>query len=119
MSAHLEATFSRPPALVVPGLPTGRAYRFLVGSAIILGLMGTSVAWWHGGLFRLITQAIDGGGRSRSLLGPALIWISIGLSMLVIRTALWFLYRPFGAATYESAPVMTVVIPAYNEGAMV
>src|SRR5512135_3787212 len=110
MSANLEAALSRPPALVVPGLPTGRGYRFLVGSAIVLGLVGISVAWLHGGLFRLITRAIDGGGWSGSLLGPALIWISIGLSMLVIRTALWFLYRPFDAASYESAPMMTAVI---------
>lgn len=119
MSVNLEAILSRPPSFVVPGLPTGRGYRFLVGSAIVLGLTGISVAWLRGGLFRLIRQGIDGGGWSGSLLEPGLIWISIGLSMLVIRTALWFRYRPFDAATYDSAPTMTVVIPAYNEGAMV
>ena len=75
MPANLEGTLSRPPSFVVPGLPTGRGYRFLVGSAIVLGLMGISVAWLHGGLFRLIRQAIDGGGWSGSLLEPGLIWI--------------------------------------------
>jgi hyaluronan synthase len=37
----------------------------------------------------------------------------------VIRTIFWIVYRPAAAATRESAPSLTVIIPAYNEGAMV
>jgi hyaluronan synthase len=39
--------------------------------------------------------------------------------MLAFRTLLWFLYKPFHPETAEAAPSMTVIIPAYNEGAMV
>ena len=91
----------------------------MVGSAIVLGLAAIFLALLNGGLFRLIRQAIEGGNWSASMLEPSVIWISIGLLMLVVRTGLWFGYRPFGAATHDSAPTMTVVIPAYNEGAMV
>jgi hyaluronan synthase len=50
---------------------------------------------------------------------PTVIWISMGLVLLVMRTVLWLLYRPFPAAREEDAPSLSVLIPAYNEGAMV
>ena len=50
---------------------------------------------------------------------PTIIWITMGLLLLCLRTALWLAYRPFEAVRVEDAPAMTVLIPAYNEGAMV
>jgi hyaluronan synthase len=50
---------------------------------------------------------------------PTIIWISMGLVLLLMRTVLWLIYRPFAPASEESAPRLTVLIPAYNEGAMV
>jgi hyaluronan synthase len=50
---------------------------------------------------------------------PTVIWISMGLVLLCLRTVLWLIYRPFEAAREGDAPRMTVIIPAYNEGAMV
>ncbi len=46
-------------------------------------------------------------------------WVVLGFVLVVVRTALWMVYRPAPAATRESAPGLTVIIPAYNEGAMV
>jgi hyaluronan synthase len=43
----------------------------------------------------------------------------MGLVLIVFRTIVWMYYRPFPAATADAAPPLTVVIPAYNEGAMV
>jgi len=101
------------------GLEPGRGYRFIVGTAIVLGLAAMLYAMLNGELFRPIRNAIEDGNLSASILKPSLIWLSMALLMLVLRTILWFSYRPFGSAMYESAPTMTVVIPAYNEGAMV
>ncbi|HTQ74306.1 MAG TPA: glycosyltransferase [Burkholderiales bacterium] len=50
---------------------------------------------------------------------PTVIWISMGLALLCLRTVLWLVYRPFEAVGEEDAPALSVVIPAYNEGAMV
>ncbi len=50
---------------------------------------------------------------------PTIIWISMGLVLLLMRTVLWLFYHPFGAVREEDAPPLTVIIPAYNEGAMV
>jgi hyaluronan synthase len=35
------------------------------------------------------------------------------------RTFLWIFYRPFLPASQDTAPSLSVIIPAYNEGAMV
>jgi len=101
------------------GLAPGRGYRILVGTVIVLGLTAMLFAMLNGDLFRPIRHAIEQGNLGASLLKPSLIWIAMALLMLALRTVLWFSYRPFDAATHESAPTMTVVIPAYNEGAMV
>jgi len=50
---------------------------------------------------------------------PSLLWLLMGTILLVLRTVVWFFYRPFAPASAETAPFMTVVIPAYNEGSMV
>jgi hyaluronan synthase len=50
---------------------------------------------------------------------PAVLWAAMAVLMLVVRTLLWFRYRADAPADLLSAPTLTVVIPAYNEGAMV
>jgi hyaluronan synthase len=43
----------------------------------------------------------------------------MGFLLLAFRTFLWLLYKPFSPANQDETPSMTVIIPAYNEGAMV
>ena len=50
---------------------------------------------------------------------PTVIWILMGFVLMFLRTVLWLRYRPFPAASVHDAPVLTVIIPAYNEGSMV
>lgn len=50
---------------------------------------------------------------------PTVIWVTMGLLLMFARTVFWVRYRPFAAATADDAPRLTVIIPAYNEGAMV
>ncbi len=54
-----------------------------------------------------------------TLARPSMMWATMGALLLGFRTALWFRYRPHPAAAMEGAPSLTVIIPAYNEGAMV
>jgi hyaluronan synthase len=119
MHSDLQAVLPSPAATAENGLPPGRGYRMVVGSAIVLGLAAMLVALVSGELFRPVRQAVEDGSLSASLLNPGLIWVWVGLLMMAARTLLWFCYRPFDPATRDSAPTMTVVIPAYNEGAMV
>lgn len=59
------------------------------------------------------------GEWSGLLLRPTIIWIAMGLVLMLMRTAFWVRYKPFAPATTDEAPALTVIIPAYNEGAMV
>jgi hyaluronan synthase len=50
---------------------------------------------------------------------PSTLWAGMGTLLLCVRTALWMRYRPAAPASLRDAPRLTVIIPAYNEGAMV
>jgi len=119
MSSVLQPNFAL--HSIVPAATTtpGRAYRVLVGSAILLGLALVLYLTFNGELFRPARDAFEAGDLSASILRPSLLWATMGLLMLTVRTALWFRYRPREAASFDEAPRLTVVIPAYNEGAMV
>src|SRR5690348_12660363 len=56
---------------------------------------------------------------ARLTVRPMVIWVTMGIALMAVRTLFWVRYRPFAAATLEDAPHLTVVIPAYNEGEMV
>ena len=71
------------------------------------------------GVFEPIIDLIQKGRHADALLYPAVLWTLMGMVFLIFRTCMWVKYRPFPAVSYNDAPVLTVVIPAYNEGAMV
>lgn len=55
----------------------------------------------------------------RALFYPAAIWAGALTVLMAFRTVLWFRYRPQPSSKHAEAPSLSVVIPAYNEGAMV
>src|SRR5690349_13984717 len=64
-------------------------------------------------------EIVERGHWHRLWLRPVVIWVGMGLLLMLGRTVFWLCYRPFAPATADEAPMITVVIPAYNEGAMV
>ncbi len=50
---------------------------------------------------------------------PGILWATMGYTLLIFRTLLWFGYKQKPRCTFDEAPPLTVVIPAYNEGRMV
>jgi hyaluronan synthase len=88
--------------------------------AVILISLGTLVYVLL--VSRLLRPMLDAVGEARWVLvveRPSMLWAAMGVVLLTLRTVLWFRYRPAPAATMEDAPRLTVIIPAYNEGAMV
>lgn len=69
--------------------------------------------------FHPLIRLMEKHAWSRALARPSMLWALMGTLMLGFRTILWFRYRPHKPATPEDAPPLTVIIPAYNEGAMV
>jgi len=104
-------------------MPSGEAgadrWIWIIRGAIILGLASIFAFGLAGPGLRPILHALEAGHWSRMFTGPGRVWGALGLSVLGFRTFLWFRYRPFPLARPDRAPTMTVVIPAYNEGAEV
>ena len=96
-----------------------RGNDLMIQSAIVIGLVIIAYSTLTGNFFEPIYYAIRNAEWTRVIVRPSLLWLMMGFGLLTFRTILWFLYKPFPAATSKTAPHLTVIIPAYNEGAMV
>lgn len=93
--------------------------RFVIAAVVVFGvIVGTTIRFSHE-LFDPLADSFMLQGWAAVIARPSLLWFSMGMLLLVIRTLLWVRYRPYAAVDYEQAPRMSVVIPAYNEGALV
>lgn len=110
----------RKPEWAIPGRPEdpGVTDRVLRG-AIFLGLVYLVYVNVSYDSFHPVIRLMEKHSWSRVLARPSMLWALMGTIMLGFRTVLWFRYRPHAPATPEDAPPLTVIIPAYNEGAMV
>ncbi len=99
--------------------PKSNPWDWLFGGIILATLLILLYFTATGGLYRDQLRHLTAHQWLANLVRPSLIWAFVGTLMLVFRTLLWFRYRPFPSAEYATAPQLTVIIPAYNEGAMV
>jgi hyaluronan synthase len=92
-------------------------------SYLVYGLVAVACAVVGYYQFHIIVRRILAIAEKQHGIRPlayfGLFWLGLGFLLIVIRTIFWIAYRPAAAATRESAPRLTVIIPAYNEGAMV
>lgn len=88
-------------------------------SAIVLGLGLIVYLCVAADVFQPLVNAVERQGWNEIVVRPSTLWMLMGSLLLVFRTYLWFRYRPQAPAGDAEAPLLTVVIPAYNEGAMV
>jgi hyaluronan synthase len=99
--------------------PPSDVWDVLLKAVIVAGL---GVLLWfsiRGAAFAPLIRVAQRHGLTAILVKPSVAWLAMGSSLLLFRTLLWFGYRPFDPAAPDDAPTMTVVIPAFNEGAMV
>jgi hyaluronan synthase len=85
---------------------------------VVAGLLAATLYNLHVTLPRF-SRILEHHRGLRLIVYPSLLWVAMGTLLLVFRTVVWMFYRPFAAVSAETAPRLTVVIPAYNEGAMV
>lgn len=96
-------------------MPGDRFYRL----AILAGLVLVLLASWQLQVFHGVIRLAHEHHWAPFVVQPAMLWAAMGALMLLFRTLLWYRYRTPRLADMASAPPLTVVIPAYNEGAMV
>ena len=105
-------------------LPARRASKHdlwdrLLIAGIFAGIAASALAVVRYGLFDPLVLATRGGGWSAMLLRPSILWFAMGMLLLTVRVVLWLRYREQAWASADTAPSLTVIIPAFNEGAMV
>ncbi len=86
---------------------------------IVAGFAVLSYEVYRLAAFAPLVQAAETHHWARFIVHPAILWTIMGTLLLGFRTFFWLRYRPFPAVSPENAPRLTVIIPAYNEGAMV
>ncbi len=86
---------------------------------LILALGWVLYASVSGEVFQPLWDSLMNRHWPHNILLPSLWWAVMGLLLVGYRTLLWFRYQVFASATHENAPLLTVIIPAYNEGLMV
>lgn len=103
----------------LPGMLPETPTDWLLCSLIVASLFVVFYGSFAGSVFQPLIHTIQNAHWSQSFIRPSVLWGLLGSVFLIFRTFLWFRYRPFPPATYDNAPFLTVVIPAYNEGKMV
>jgi hyaluronan synthase len=117
ISASLPGSWRSP--LPAPRLWQGRGEDWLFCAAIVAGFALLIAANLHPFLLRPLWIAAEQHRWGRLLIRPSMLFLAMGALLLTFRTVLWFRYRPFPSCTFNAAPRLSVVIPAYNEGPMV
>jgi hyaluronan synthase len=100
--------------------PYSKAYAdHIIHIMILGGLLACGVFSVLIPVFRPSMEYLAKHGWTSFIVRPCLLWFGMGLTLLLVRTLLWIRYRPYLAVSRTEAPHLTVVIPAYNEGALV
>jgi hyaluronan synthase len=110
--------------VVVPSIPAVSepprmdAWDALCFGAVSCGLVVVILAGFHGAFQSLRLLPVHH-PRLWMIYRPSVLWTGLGACLLIFRSITWMFYRTPPVCALEKAPMMTVVIPAYNEGKMV
>ena len=115
LQSDLVPSFPDPPA---DTRPPGRAWAWLVYGLIFAGIIVLAHIQFRAIVPRVLAVAMRR-HEVQLLLYAGVLWAACGFVLIAARTLLWMLYRPAPPASALTAPSLTVIIPAYNEGPMV
>lgn len=113
-SAEREEEFSRSSSHL-----HAERWDWIFCSALVIAFSLIAYATIYGDLFHPLWMAAEGHRWGHLIMRPSMLVLALGSALLVFRTVFWLRYRPFPSSSWVGAPSLTVVIPAYNEGAMV
>jgi hyaluronan synthase len=96
-----------------------RAWQWTIQATILVTISIYIYEMQSESLFSPVLNVIEVPQWHRIITRPSLLWTYLGVLLLLFRTLLWLRYQPHPSAEMQHAPMLTVVIPAYNEGEMV
>jgi hyaluronan synthase len=95
------------------------AWDHVLCAVVLTGLSVMIYGAVRGNWFAPMLLDMETSRWAQLIIRPAILWSLMGTLLLAFRTVLWFRYKSEPSATMQDAPSITVIIPAYNEGAMV
>ena len=116
VTAEVEEVSQEP---LSPPEPRSQSWDWIFCIALVAGFGLLTYANIYGALFQPLWIAAEAHRWSHLLVRPSILVLTLGAALLIFRTVFWLRYRPFPSSSLAAAPFLTVVIPAYNEGAMV
>lgn len=121
MTPPIAEALERPAVEAAPPLPRKEAKRW--GSAAFCFACFVSLLAFvylgHDSMLSPIFELIEEHRWLRILEKPSILWAAATTLLLYLKTWLWFRYKPYRVLSPEEAPPISVIIPAYNEGALV
>lgn len=93
--------------------------RFVIATIVIFGAVAVSTIRFSHEVFDPLAESLMIKGWAAVIARPSLLWFTMGMLLIVVRTLLWVRYHPFVSVSEEDAPRLSIIIPAYNEGEMV
>lgn len=93
--------------------------RFVIATIVIFGAVAATTIRFSHEVFDPLAESLMIQGWAAVIARPSLLWFTMGMLLIVVRTLLWLRYHPFPSVSAEEAPRLSVIIPAYNEGPMV
>ncbi len=93
--------------------------RFVIATIVIFAAVATTTIRFSHEVFDPLAESLMIQGWAAVIARPSLLWFTMGMLLIVVRTLLWLRYHPFASVSAEEAPRMSIIIPAYNEGPMV
>jgi len=112
-------SIAKPSSVAIAGAMPSDAWDVLLRVAILVFLGIILYASIISFAFEPLAEMVERNEWADLIVRPSALWIVMGFALLAFRTLLWYRYRPAAPAMVETAPFLTIVIPAYNEGAMV
>lgn len=91
----------------------------MLTALILIGFLVVAYAAWYQATLSPVVDELDEHQWAAFIVRPSILWAIMGTILLGFRTIFWIRYEPFPPASAPDAPPLTVIIPAYNEGAMV
>jgi len=93
--------------------------RFVIATVMLFSAVVATVIRFDYEVFDPLADSLMIQGWVAVIARLSLLWFTMDMLLIVIRTLLWVRYRPFANVSVKQAPRLTIVIPAYNRGAMV
>ena len=84
--------------------------RFVIAAIVVFGVVVATTIRFSHEVFDPLADALKLQGWTAIVVRPSLLWFTMGMVLIVVRTLLWVRYRPMASVSAADAPRMSVIM---------